>query len=470
MHVNRLRRARARAAVALTSLALLGTAVSAAGPATAAPQAPTAAAPACSTAYKIEQVLDGGTTWRMCWHYNTLSGLVLDNVSYQPKDEPKPIAVLTSARLAQVHVPYDDGENEYDDVTGTDFGYALQNLKPGECPGGTIKTVKVPDRGDVQGLCTTTRARGHAYRLNDDQSTGGSGKVYTAQGKDLLVYTVNKASWYEYITEWRFSSDGTITSNVGATGSLSPYDYNGTDGKGWPIGKGARAYAESHAHNVFWRLDFGLDGSPKSKVEQYDSKVTAPRGSGSPTTKTTRTPVTKELMRRREGHALVAGRQHRGQEQGRPPQVLRVRARPLQQVPGPFVHQARRVLHRVQEVRAVRERQPCRALRRRQRRQVGRRADAHAPDHLGQHRVPPHRPGRGPAADAGPLAGLLTGPQGRDRYESAHSRRPRGPERRAQKRQLRNCPAHPAAPPTAPGVPFLDRCWGCSGERKAVRG
>lgn len=290
MHVNRFRRARARAAVALTSLALLGTAVSAAGPATAAPQAPTAAAPACSTAYKIEQVLDGGTTWRMCWHYNTLSGLVLDDVSYQPKDEPKPIAVLTSARLAQVHVPYDDGENEYDDVTGTDFGYALQNLKPGECPGGTIKTVKVPDRGDVQGLCTTTRARGHAYRLNDDESTGGSGKVYTAQGKDLLVYTVNKASWYEYITEWRFSSDGTITSNVGATGSISPYDYNGTDGKGWPIGKGARAYAESHAHNVFWRLNFGLDGSPKSKVEQYDSKVTAPRGSGSPTTKTTRTP------------------------------------------------------------------------------------------------------------------------------------------------------------------------------------
>ncbi|MGW6398634.1 copper amine oxidase [Streptomyces sp. NPDC055134] len=295
MHVTRLRRARARAAVALTSLALLGTAVSTAGSATAAPQAPAAAAPACSTAYKIEQVLDGGTTWRMCWHYNTLSGLVLDNVSYQPKDEPKPIAVLTSARLAQVHVPYDDGENEYDDITGTDFGYALQNLKPGECPGGTIKTVKVPDRGNVQGLCTTTRARGHAYRLNDDESTGGSGKVYTAQGKDLLVYTVNKASWYEYITEWRFSSDGTITSNVGATGSLSPYDYNGTDGKGWPIGKGARAYAESHAHNVFWRLNFGLDGSPKSKVEQYDSKVTAPSGSGSPTTKTTRTPVTKEL-------------------------------------------------------------------------------------------------------------------------------------------------------------------------------
>ncbi|MGW2342884.1 copper amine oxidase [Streptomyces sp. NPDC001661] len=299
MHVNRVPRARKRPAFAVTGLAvtaLLAGLFATAPAATAAPpRAPQAAAPACSDAYRIEQTLDGGTTWRMCWHYNTLSGLVLDDVSYQPKGEAQPIKVLTSARLAQVHVPYDDGEAEYDDVTGTDFGQALQNLKPNECPGGTIKTVKVPDMGNVKGLCTTTRARGHAYRLSDDYSTGGSGKVYSAQGKDLLVYSVNKASWYEYITEWRFASDGTITSNVGATGSLSPYDYDGTDGKGWPIGKGASAYAESHSHNVFWRLNFGLDGSPKAKVEQYDSKVTPPNGDGSPKTKTTRTPVTKEL-------------------------------------------------------------------------------------------------------------------------------------------------------------------------------
>ncbi|WP_327656802.1 copper amine oxidase [Streptomyces sp. NBC_00483] len=299
MHLTRLLRARIRPAAVATGLAvtalLAGTLATAPAATAAPPQAPAAAAPACSDAYRIEQTLDGGTTWRMCWHYNTLAGLVLDDVSYQPKGEAQPIRVLTSARLAQVHVPYDDGEAEYDDVTGTDFGQALQNLKPGECPGGTIKTVKVPDMGNVKGLCTTTRARGHAYRLSDDYSTGGSGKVYSAQGKDLLVYTVNKASWYEYITEWRFASDGTITSNVGATGSLSPYDYDGTDGKGWPIGKGATAYAESHSHNVFWRLNFGLDGSPKAKVEQYDSKVTPPNGDGSPTTKTTRTPVTKEL-------------------------------------------------------------------------------------------------------------------------------------------------------------------------------
>ncbi|WP_434598666.1 copper amine oxidase [Streptomyces sp. A5-4] len=300
MHFDRASRVRGRAAATLAVAALLGSLAAATGstataaaPKEIARTAPRAPAPSadCSAAYRIEQKLDGGTTWRMCWSYDSDAGLVLERVSYQPKGEPKPIRVLTTGKLAQVHVPYDNGRAEYDDLTGFGFGYGLQNLKPAECPGGTIKTVKVRDVGNVKGLCTTTRARGHAYRLANDMGT----KVWQAQGKDLLVYTVNKVSWYEYITEWRFSSDGTISANVGATGSLSPGDYDAADGRGWPIGKGARDYATSHSHNVFWRLNFGLDGNSQNRVEQYDSKVTVPQGNGTPKTATTRTPVTKEL-------------------------------------------------------------------------------------------------------------------------------------------------------------------------------
>ncbi|MFF1508087.1 copper amine oxidase [Streptomyces sp. NPDC058326] len=299
MSTQRNRRARGRGAV-LTAAALLGTATAAAGPvsgATAAPATPRPAAPAppapadCSAAYRITQKLEGGATWRMCWRYDTDAGLTLDKVTYQPPGAAAPVKVLNSARLAQIHVPYDDGAAEYDDLTGAGFGWGLQNLNPAECPGGTLTTVKVPEVGQVKGLCTTTRARGHAYRMASDTGT----KVWQTQSKDLLVYTVNKVGWYEYISEWRFSADGTIGANVGATGSLSPVDYNATDGRGWPIGKGARAYATSHAHNVFWKLDFGLDGSTKDRIEQFDSTVTAPTGDGSPTVKTKRTVVTKEL-------------------------------------------------------------------------------------------------------------------------------------------------------------------------------
>ncbi|MEV0225189.1 copper amine oxidase [Streptomyces sp. NPDC050704] len=301
MRVNSISRARRLTAVGLSVAALTVGATTVAGPAgaqsKAAPKAAPAAAADCSAAYRIEQKLSTGTTWKMCWHYESEAGLVLENISYQPKGETKPIRVLTSAKLGQIHVPYDDGSVEYDDLTGFGFGQGLMNMAPGECPGGTIKTVKVPDAWDpahpnVKGLCTTTRSRGHAYRMQGNSAN----KVYQAQGKDLLVYTVNQVGWYEYMTEWRFQDDGTINMNVGATGSLAPEDYDAGDGRGWPIGKGAKDYATSHSHNVFWRLNFGLDGSSKSKVEQYDSVVSPPaQGGQAPRNKTTRTQITKEL-------------------------------------------------------------------------------------------------------------------------------------------------------------------------------
>ncbi|MFE0375626.1 copper amine oxidase [Streptomyces inhibens] len=291
-----------RRAAALTAAPLLlaATALAIAPSAQAAPEAPTAPAPGpnCSAAYRITQTLDGGTVWRMCWHYEGNAGLVLDDISYQPKGERAPIKVLTTAKLAQIHVPYDDGRNEYDDLTGQGFAQGLMKLDPAECPGGTIKTVKVPGAWDsahssVSGLCATTRARGHAYRMGP--YPGESAKTYQLQGKDLLLYTVNKVGWYEYITEWRFSGDGTMTMQVGATGTVSPGDYDAGDGRGMPIGKGAKDYATSHSHNVFWRLNFGLDGSSANKVEQFDSATTTRPGGLTPTIRTTRTPVTKEL-------------------------------------------------------------------------------------------------------------------------------------------------------------------------------
>ncbi|WP_128374751.1 copper amine oxidase [Streptomyces cavernae] len=296
MSMTRIGRAR-QAALGLSLAALTVGATGAMHPATAQSKAAPATGPGCSAEYRIEQKLSSGTTWRMCWRYESEAGLVLENVTYQPPGEAAPIRVLTSAKLAQIHVPYDDGSIEYDDLTGAGFGQGLMNMAPGECPGGSIKTVRMPDAGEgqdrnVKGLCTTTRSRGHAYRMQAD--TGN--KVFQAQGKDLLVYAVNQVGWYEYITEWRFQDDGTVNMNVGATGSLAPSDYDAGDGRGWPIGKGAKDYATSHSHNVFWRLDFGLDGSSKDKIEQYDSVVSPPaQGGMAPRNKTTVTRVTKEL-------------------------------------------------------------------------------------------------------------------------------------------------------------------------------
>ena len=90
MRVNRNSRARSRAAAGLSVLALAAGATTAAGPAVAQPKAAPTPAADCSAAYRIEQKLATGTTWRMCWHYESEAGLVLEDISYQPPGEAAP--------------------------------------------------------------------------------------------------------------------------------------------------------------------------------------------------------------------------------------------------------------------------------------------------------------------------------------------------------------------------------------------
>jgi primary-amine oxidase len=247
----------------------------------------------CGTATPISRTLPGGTTWTMCWRISGTRGLVLEKIAYRPKKEPRPITVLASAALAQVDVPYDSGSVEYNDLSDIGFGNTAVDIGPAECPGGAISSAYVPSQEHtVKALCVTTAPHGYAYR-NDDYDAHGNPKRYTAQGSDLVVFSVSQLGWYEYVTEWNFSDDGTVTAKVGATGDLSPSDYSG-QGTGWPIGKGDHDRATSHYHSVFWRLDFDLDGSSRARVEQYDTRRDG-RGSGAAILRTTRTPVTREL-------------------------------------------------------------------------------------------------------------------------------------------------------------------------------
>ncbi|MFJ5215304.1 copper amine oxidase [Streptomyces sp. NPDC088354] len=293
-----MRTAHVRRAVGTASALLLlpalvaGTTPGTATAAVAAPRAAQAAA-GCGTATALTKKLPNGTTWTMCWRISGTKGLVLEKIAYQPRKEPHPIKVLDSAALAQVNVPYDSGLTEYNDLSDIGFGNTAVDIGSDECPGGTIGSAYVPQQErTVKALCATTAPHGYAYR-SDVQDERGNAKKYTKQGSDLVVFSVSQLGWYEYVTQWNFSDDGTVTAKVGATGDLSPSDYSG-EGTGWPIGKGGHDHATSHYHSVFWRLDFAADGSARSKVEQDDTK-TAGRGSGSAVLKTTRTPVAKEM-------------------------------------------------------------------------------------------------------------------------------------------------------------------------------
>ncbi|WP_233625269.1 primary-amine oxidase [Actinoplanes sp. ATCC 53533] len=273
-------------------LAALAVAAPAAQAAPSVPPAPPAPAAPCNADSLVKETLPSGTTWQMCWRIHRLHGLILEKVFVSSPRYPQPVQVLGSITVAQLNVPYDNGETEYNDITDYGFGGEyLQTLGGDDCKGGSARvgSDNAPEPARRAALCVSAEPSGLAYRLeNPDQDRPPLAK----QGHDLVLKAISKVGWYEYITEYRFGDNGRITARLGATGDLSPGDYTTSD-KGWPIGKGARAYASNHYHSAFWRVDFNIAGAGKEKIEQYDTKR-AGNGAGSAILKTTRTAVGKE--------------------------------------------------------------------------------------------------------------------------------------------------------------------------------
>ncbi|GIF12884.1 primary-amine oxidase [Actinoplanes teichomyceticus] len=279
-------------AVALLTSAVLSVTAPAAA------QAAPAATP-CGASAMVKETLPNGTTWQLCWRINDKAGLVLDHVFVASKRYPEPVQVLDSIRLAQLNVPYDTGDTEYDDLTAIGLGgYGLESLTGDDCKGGSVRRGSDggsdPQQRDV--LCVSAEPRGLAYRLHEqewnDETEEPTDTVYSRQGHDLVLRAISKLGWYEYVTEYRLHDDGQISARLGATGDLAPSEYSTAD-NGWPVGKAAKDYATMHYHNAFWRVDFNIAGQGGEKVEQFDT-ATAGRGSVTAALKTTRRTIATE--------------------------------------------------------------------------------------------------------------------------------------------------------------------------------
>ena len=250
----------------------------------------------CGNNAMVREKLKNGTEWRMCWRMDTKASLVLERVGYLPKGEKYPITVMKSAQLAQLNVPYDTGEHQWNDITSYGFGgYYSHAIAPKECPNGKLKGQWIGKKEDAKKvLCVQKVDSGPAYRSQEQEwMSPDLGDLFTAQGQDLVLYTISKVDWYEYITQWRFSDNGQLSARLGATGDLSPEDWTTPD-MGWPVGKNATGVAANHFHNATWRVDFDLDGEGGEKVEQYDTLATGVAGNRAEILKTVKTDITRE--------------------------------------------------------------------------------------------------------------------------------------------------------------------------------
>lgn len=229
--------------------------------------------------------LSSGASWAMCLLVDAKRGMVLREVTLAaPGQDPMPIAHDLS--LAQLEVPYDTGTRLTQDITSAGFGgIKMQDLSTAECAGELVG-VTVPTIGDGSTfgdtptrdvVCSEVTDAGLAYRSAED------GEVVAARKDQWSLATVSKVGWYEYVTRYTFGADGSITPDLGATGDLSPVDWDDADAHGAPLAAntGPHSHAASHAHNAVWRIHWALGDGPLG-VEQYDAAPTGAEGPKSP--------------------------------------------------------------------------------------------------------------------------------------------------------------------------------------------
>jgi len=232
----------------------------------------------------LTQEMSSGSVWSMCFSVDAKSGAVLSDIHFTPADR-EPILLIREMALAQMEVPYDDGERLTADITQAGFGGTrMHSLSEAECAGERFG-IEVPNIGDGstfgdtperEVLCSEIIDSGLAYRSFSD------GTLTADRGNTWTLSTISKVGWYEYIAEYNFGSDGSIRPALGATGDLSPVDYTDEE-HGWPIGDEEADYAANHAHNVVWRIHWGIGGADQpQEVEQFDAEPTGEMGSEAP--------------------------------------------------------------------------------------------------------------------------------------------------------------------------------------------
>lgn len=197
----------------------------------------------CPADHQISVDFDNGAGWDLCWQSKQRENIVLSEIHFSSPGQ-SPGQVISTLRLSQLHVAYDDSNITYNDVTqfGLGAGFVI-SLDDADCPGGEL--IDIDGR---PGLCKLMLRGDDAYRTANE----------TRLAENLTLFSISQVGSYTYLVTWKFFDDGSIAPSIGAAGALqrssdmpqSPYgrELEGVPDKSWL----------SHTHNYYWRIDFDI--------------------------------------------------------------------------------------------------------------------------------------------------------------------------------------------------------------------
>ena len=200
----------------------------------------------CDPDSRMTQTFSNGASWDLCWESRIRENLVLSEVHYTPAGG-EPLRVLSSARLSQLHVAYDDSDVTYNDVTqyGLGGGYLL-TLSDADCPQGELLEVQTRPA-----VCRWRSTGDYGYRT----------ATRSNKAESLNLFSVSQVGAYAYIISWAFHDDGAFEPGIGATGALQRNSSDTSQPYGRVLQNDPDTLWLSHTHNYYWRLDFDLGES-----------------------------------------------------------------------------------------------------------------------------------------------------------------------------------------------------------------
>jgi hypothetical protein len=185
--------------------------------------------------YEIEQTYPVGGAMQTAWKVRYAapvrgSGLTIAGAWFKTSPTAEWLKVLENIRLSEIFVPYNNGTRIYD--IGAQGNYSLlKHTAEDAGPHGTVL-----HEGRV---------------IKEIRDLGPLWKYYkqVRRCQDLVLWSTMGAGNYNYIMEYSFRGDGTVTCRLGSTGKN--FGNHETTG---------------HMHHGCWRIDIDLDDPAHNSV------------------------------------------------------------------------------------------------------------------------------------------------------------------------------------------------------------
>ena len=190
------------------------------------------------------------TAWAIIWSENGNKGLWIEGAWFwrkRPFTAQTVIQVLGRAGLSNIFVPYHDNWNRFEDLRwGELLGAIPQDA--GAC--GAITDPLLPSPKVVNPPELPPPPRRVLIKEIRDRGVAWTKHRRTRRGEEMLLWATYDGGGYEFIMQYGFRDDGTITFRLGSTGYNHPN----------------RPFT-AHSHDALWRVDINLGGWDNDSVK-----------------------------------------------------------------------------------------------------------------------------------------------------------------------------------------------------------